>query len=301
MVGHRLSTAVVSLTLRAAGLTLVATLTCAASAFGSTIAPNAVVPSVARLIPAGDRGKTFVVPENATYAPDEFIAANGHTIEGMDPDLVRALSTVMGIKLRLTNVSFDEIIPGLVSGKYQISVSSIDDTKQRERQVTFVDYARTGQTFVTRSDSGITSRNFGYLCGLTVAVEYGTTELSYVAQQSSQCLEAGAKPVTIVPFPNQTRADHALETGLVKLILLDAPVADYTAAKSDGKLVLVGKPHSPQPFGVAVSKGSHLAAAVQAGLRYLVSHGYYAAILTKWRLGSITIPASQMVVTGANG
>ncbi len=79
--------------------------------------------------PADLRSTTLLSPENATYAPDEFVAPNGHAIEGVDPDLLRALAKVIDVKVAFTNVPFDEIIPGLVSGQYQISASSIDDTK----------------------------------------------------------------------------------------------------------------------------------------------------------------------------
>src|ERR1700731_2579979 len=39
-----------------------------------------------------------VVAADATYAPNEFVAANGKTVVGMDADLAAALGSVMGLK-----------------------------------------------------------------------------------------------------------------------------------------------------------------------------------------------------------
>ena len=42
------------------------------------------------------------------------------------------------------NATFDTIIPGLQSGKYDVGMSSFTDTKAREKQVNFVDYFSAG-------------------------------------------------------------------------------------------------------------------------------------------------------------
>ena len=44
--------------------------------------------AIAAEVPAAIRSKgTVTVAADATYAPNEFIAPNGHTVVGMDPDL----------------------------------------------------------------------------------------------------------------------------------------------------------------------------------------------------------------------
>jgi polar amino acid transport system substrate-binding protein len=58
---------------------------------------------------------TLSVAADATYAPNEFIASDGHTVIGMDPDLAKALAQVMGLKADVKNVTFDAIIPGLAA------------------------------------------------------------------------------------------------------------------------------------------------------------------------------------------
>ena len=70
---------------------------------------------------------------DATYPPDEFVAANGTTIVGMDADFNVALGAVMGVPWRGINATFDTIITGLTSGKYDVGNSSFTVEASREK------------------------------------------------------------------------------------------------------------------------------------------------------------------------
>jgi polar amino acid transport system substrate-binding protein len=89
---------------------------------------------IAAEVPAKIKSKgTLTVAADATYAPNEFVGSNGHTVVGMDPDLAGVLVKVMGLKDKVVNATFDTIIPGLSSGKYDLGMSSFTDTKARRR------------------------------------------------------------------------------------------------------------------------------------------------------------------------
>src|SRR5260370_20887011 len=92
-------------------------------------------------VPAAVKSKgTLTVAEDATYAPNEFIASDGHTVIGWDADLAKALGQVLGLKVTMVNATFDTIIPGLASGKYDLRMSSFTDTNARQQTLDFVDY-----------------------------------------------------------------------------------------------------------------------------------------------------------------
>src|SRR5437773_4652088 len=80
-----------------------------------TATPNINVPldkKVAAEVPSAVKSKgTLVVATDAEYAPNEFIAPDGHTIIGMDADLAKALAQAMGLKAELKNAVFESIIP----------------------------------------------------------------------------------------------------------------------------------------------------------------------------------------------
>ncbi len=143
---------------------------------GPAPAQAAANPAVEKLVPASVKSKgTLTVAADASYAPDEFFAPDGHTVIGMDADLTKALAGVMGLKAKVVNATFDSIIPGLAAGRYDMGASSFTDTKEREKTVDFVDYANVGESFYTKAQGGTTISSIADLCGKTVAVEKATT------------------------------------------------------------------------------------------------------------------------------
>jgi len=235
---------------------------------------------------------TLTVAADATYPPNEFIASNGHTVIGMDPDLGHALGKVMGVKFNFVNASFDTIIPGLQSGKYDLGMSSFTDTKAREKVVDFVTYFSAGTSFYVKSSGGPTIRSLADLCGHTVAAERGTTQASDAAAQSAKCKKAGKPGVGVQVYPDQNSANLALSSGRAQVGMADSPVAAYIVKQSHGQFKLTGKPYNTAPYGIAIPKGSGLAKPILAALKKLIANGTYKAILTKWGIqaGGITKP-----------
>src|SRR5206468_4933279 len=106
-----------------------------------TATPGINVPvdkSIAAQVPSSVKsGGTLTVAADATYAPDEFIASDGHTVIGMDADMAKALGQAMGLTPQVKNATFDSIIPGLAANKYDLGMSSFTITKEREKTVDF--------------------------------------------------------------------------------------------------------------------------------------------------------------------
>jgi len=239
------------------------------------------------------------VAADATYAPNEFIAPDGHTVIGMDADLSNALAGVMGLKATISNVKFDAIIPGLAAGKYDMGASSFTDTKVREKTVDFVDYFVAGESFYTKAQGGTTISGIAALCGHTVAVETTTTEQTDAQTQSATCKKAGKPAVTVLVLGDQNAANLAVASGRAQLGFADTPVAAYQVKKTNGQFKLVGQTFSAAPYGLALPKKSGMAPAVLAALKVLMSNGTYTSILTKWGVQSGAIPVSGVKINGA--
>ncbi|MBL7488893.1 ABC transporter substrate-binding protein [Frankia sp. AgB1.9] len=266
---------------------------CGGSSGGSSAAstPSAAVSAVATL-PAALAGKTLTAAADASYAPNEFFDTDGKTVVGMDADLIKALGTALGTKVDVKNVGFDDIIPALDAGKYNIGISSFTDTKEREAKVDFVTYFSAGTSFFTSADKPAAVKTLDDLCGLTVAVEKGTTQADDATAQDGTCKTAGKPGVTVSQFPDQNGANLALTSGRAQVSMADSPVADYQVKLSDGKLKLVGTPYGTAPYGIAVPKNSGLAQPLLTALKSLIADGTYKQILTKWGVedGAITSP-----------
>jgi polar amino acid transport system substrate-binding protein len=249
-------------------------------------------------VPAAVKSKgTLTVAADASYAPNEFFASDGKTVQGMDADLAKALATKLGLKAKVVNAGFDGIIPGLAANKYDLGMSSFTDTKEREQTVDFVTYFSAGTSFYTKAQGGPAITGLDSLCGHHVAAEKGTTQADDAAAQSKKCTSAGKKAVAVSVFPDQNGANLAINSGRADVGMADSPVADYQVKQSGGSFKLVGTPYGTAPYGIAIPKGNGMAQPVLDGLTALIADGTYKTILTKWGVqdGAITTP----VINGA--
>ncbi len=262
---------------------------------GPAPAQAAANPAVEKLVPESVKSKgTLTVAADASYAPDEFFAPDGHTVIGMDADLTKALAGVMGLKAKVVNATFDSIIPGLAAGRYDMGASSFTDTKEREKTVDFVDYANVGESFYTKAQGGTTISSINDLCGKTVAVEKATTEETDAHTQSGKCTKAGKPAVKVLSFQDQNGANLAVASGRAQLGFADTPVAAYQVKKTGGQFKLIGQTFATAPYGLAIPKQSGLAKAVLAGLKDLIKKGTYASILQHWGLSQIAITSPKI-------
>jgi polar amino acid transport system substrate-binding protein len=191
-------------------------------------AATGVNAAAAALVPASIKSKgTLVVAADASYAPNEFLASNGTTVVGMDADLADAIGKELGLKVSVKNITFDSIIPGLANGRFDLGMSSFTDTKAREKQVNFVTYFSAGTSFYTKATGGPAITGLSSLCGLSVAVESGTTQEADDKAQSTKCTGAGKKAVNVLSFATQSAANVALNAGRAQVGMADSPVAAY--------------------------------------------------------------------------
>jgi polar amino acid transport system substrate-binding protein len=268
------------------------TTTAATTTTATTITTPATDSKIAGEVPAKFKSKTLTFATDATYAPNEFIGSNGKSIEGMDPDLGKALGAVMGVKVKFVNTSFDGIIPGLAAGKFDVGMASFTDTKERQKVVDFVTYFEAGTSFYVKASGGPTINSLADLCGHSVGVERGTTQADDSTAQNTKCKSAGKSGVKVSVYPDQNAANLSISSGRAQVGMADSPVAAYIVKQSNGQFKLTGKSYNTAPYGIAIPKGSGLTKPFLDALKVLMSDGTYKAILTKWGVedGAITNP-----------
>jgi len=255
--------------------------------------PSAANAAIVAKVPAAMKTKgTLNVATEAQYAPMEFIASDGHTIIGVDADLVTALAEVMGLKANLINANFETIIPGLAAGRYDLGASSFTDTKEREKTVNFVTYFKAGISFYAKTSANPGVETISDLCGKTVAVEKGTVELEEAQAQSKKCTKEGKGSVTVLSFPGQNAVNLAVSSGRAELGMADSPVVAYQIKQSNGQFKVIGKTYAFAPYGIAVPKTTGMTEPVYEALKVLIANGKYKQILEKWGVqeGAITEP-----------
>jgi polar amino acid transport system substrate-binding protein len=240
---------------------------------------------VANKVPKAIASKgTLTVAADATYAPDEFIASDGHTVLGMDADLAKAIAQEMGLKPDVKNVTFDAIIPGLAANKYDLGMSSFTATREREKTVDFVTYAQAGTSFFVKAQGGPDIQSLADLCGHSVAAEKGTTQEMDSTAQDKKCKAAGKPGVNVQVFPDENAVNLALSSGRADVGMADSPVAAYAVDQSNGQFKLSGEPYGTAAYGIAMPKGNGMAPAVQAAVKELMADGVYHKIFAYWGL-----------------
>jgi polar amino acid transport system substrate-binding protein len=224
---------------------------------------------------------------DATYAPNEYKDSSGKPI-GWDVDLANAIGAKLGVKMNYTIAKFDNIIPSITGGRYDIGVSSFTDTTEREKQVDFVNYYNAGILWASQKGKTVDPDN---ACGLKVAVEAGTYEdTDEVPAKSKACTDAGKPAIQVLKFDGQDQATNALVLGQVDAMSADSPITEYAISKQSGKIQPAGKTFDIAPYGIAVDKGAPLTKVIQKTLQSLVDDGTYTTILKKWGVedGAVT-------------
>jgi len=249
----------------------------AASGGTSTVTKDA---AAAALLPdkIAKAGK-IIVGMDPTYPPNEKKDASGQPI-GWEVELMDAVAGKLGVKAVYAVAKFDNIIPSITGGKYDVGVSSFTDNTAREKVVDFVNYYTAGIQWAAPTGKTVDPDN---ACGLKVAVQATTfQDTDEVPAKSKACTDAGKPAIQAVKFDTQDQATNAVALGQADAMSADSPVTLYAIAQLKGKLQLAGKSFEVAPYGVAVNKGDKIGKALQAALQSLVDDGTYKKILDKW-------------------
>jgi polar amino acid transport system substrate-binding protein len=263
-----------------------------ASAPASSAAPATDAAAVALLPAAVKSAGKLVVGTDATYAPNEYKDPSGKIV-GFDIDLFNAVAAKLGLTAQYVGATFDNIIPSVVGGTYQVGVSSFTDSKAREEKVDMVTYYSAGIQWAANPGKTVDPKN---ACGLTVAVQTGTTESDDLTALSKACTTAGKKAITQQKFDDQGQATTAAVLGKTDAMSADYPVTVAAVKASNGKLALVGETnYAAAPYGYAIAKtAGTLNQAIQKATQDLIDDGTYTTVLNKWGLGGGAVKTSQI-------
>lgn len=247
------------------------------------------VKEIAALLPAGT--KSLNVAMNLSTPPNKFLAPDGRTALGTNPDLARLMGRVFGIPVQFSNVSFDGIIPGLLSGQYDLSIASMGVTPERTKVLDMIDYAQWGSQAVSLKSSTIDVAN---LCGLNVGAQLGSLQLAKLLPElSTDCTLKGKKAINIVGLPSQQDALTQLTSGRLDAAFGDTPVMSYAVLKQPVFRVAGGEIR-PLPITLSTKKGSTLTPALLAAMKHIVTLPQYRETFKVWGLPNAAIDTVKM-------
>jgi len=194
------------------------------------------------------------------------------------------------------------------SGRYDIIMSAMTDTKNREEGqddkgkkvgagADFVNYFQAGSTILVQKGNPEHIKSLEDLCGKTVALQRGTANESLAQDQSKKC----DKPIEILDFKKDTQALVQVRQGRAVADINDFPVAAYNAKTSGGgeNFEVVGDQIDGAPYGIAVSKKkTELRDAIQAAMNAIMKNGDYQKVMKKWEVTNGTLDEATVNAAG---
>lgn len=256
----------------------------AAKTSGST-APVETDAAAAAALPQAIRDKgTLTVTMSQSSPPMHFMAGDGTTTTGVDPEVATALGQALGLKTTVISGPFDGIIPGIAAGKFDMAISMMSPSAERMKVLDFVDYYQSG------SGIGVAPGNpqqltVDTLCGKRVGALKGSfQDLKRLPALSEACTSTGKEAIQVMTYPDMQAPNLALTAGRIDAVYIDGPTLGY-AIKQGGQIELLGE-KDLSPVSIGFKKGAGLEKAVQLGMESLAKSGKYKEILDKWGVGT---------------
>ena len=256
-------------------------------------------------LPQAIRDKGVIkVGSDIAYAPVEFKDDSGKVV-GIDPDLAEAMGKQLGVKFEFQNATFDTLIGGLASKRYDIAMSAMTDTKDRQEGidgdtgkkvgagVDFVDYFTAGVSLYTNKGDTKGIKTWDDLCGKTMAVQRNTFSHDLAKEQAKKCKDDGKAALKIEDFATNPEAETRMRSKGADVVSADFPIAAYSVKNVGGGkyFEIVGEQVEAGPYGIAVAKeDTELRDALQAAVQAIIDNGEYEKIIKKWGVedGAIT-------------
>src|SRR5712691_9506957 len=253
-------------------------------------APTSATPTVAPstdLITSG----VVTVGSDTTYPPQEYIdTATGHAT-GFDVDLITAIAQRMGLKSKPVTTSFDTIINSLVAKRFDVVISAVSVTPERQKKVDFVPYFNAGESLLVKVGNPSNIKSTADLCGQKVGVQNGTIEQTDLNTANDACKKAGKAAIEITALTNQTDVIQLLASSRVVATYQDSPVTDYFNKLHPGQFAVGGSVVNAGIEGIVVRKGdSAMFNAIQTAFNQLKADGTYNSLIQKWGLTNEAIP-----------
>lgn len=242
---------------------------------------------IAKTVPEKFKDKPQPLGVFNSFPPQNFVDANGDLV-GYDVDIAKAVGQVLGIDFKLVGVPWDSIIPGMQSGRFVATFSSLNPTPERLQTLDAISFSHTGSAFITKKGGKkITTANDA--CGLKVSSVSGSNQLAGVEDISKKCVAQGLPKIATKPYPDASAGVLALRSGRVDSFSESEVALAYLAQQSKGDVVMQPYKFQSTPSGAGFPKGSGLAEPVAAAINELIKDGTYQKILEEWNVSDIAV------------
>lgn len=162
----------------------------------------------------------LVVAMNPEFAPFEFktLVDGKNQVVGSDVKLAQAIADKLGVKLVLSEMSFDNVLNSLQAGKADLAISGISATAERAKVFDFSDsYYTAKNVVIIKKDKVDQYKGKESLSGQSVAVQKGSVQETVAKEQLPE--------ISPVSLASVGALVNELVTGKVEAVVLEEPIA----------------------------------------------------------------------------
>lgn len=224
---------------------------------------------------------TLTIGTSAEYEPFEYMEDGEY--KGFDLELAQAIADDLGLELKIENVDFDTIVPGVASGtKYDMGIAAITATPEREKEVGFTDsYYMDDQAIVAMADNTeITGDNYADALnaeGMKIAVQSGSTAEAFAKENFPNA--------ELVPFKNATDCFAAVQSSQANALVTNRSVAAQLVATSFSNEQVIKQISTGEEYAIAVNKdNTALLDALNDSIAKLTEDGTVDELMTKYNI-----------------
>lgn len=234
-----------------------------------------------------DRGVLRVGLE-AGYQPFEMTNKKGQIV-GFDVDIAKVMAKKMGVKLELVNTAWDGIIPALLTKKFDILMSGMTITAERNLKINFANpYIVVGQTILIAKKHEGKVKSYKDLNNSKYTV---ATKLGVTAHEATKRLMPKAK---LNLFESEAEAFLEVKNGKADAFVYDLPMCAIHYSENKNSVVFLDDPFTFEPLAWAIRKGDpDFMNWLNNFLAQIKGDGTYDKIYSKWFLSNAWIKTLQ--------
>ena len=253
---------------------------------------------------SGGSGGGLKVATGTQFPPMEYITTDTKKLTGFDIDLGNALAKKMGTKITWVQLDYNQFLSSLKTGRVNMILGGMGDTKERQGQATFVDYLLTGtQLFTSTAQKGKGISSLTDLCGKTVAASENSNYKIYIdAWSKKNCQGKGKPAIKVLGTDGSPAARLQLKQGRAVAVAQTSETVSYQIKQEPGSYVKLGGPidHEYYGMGFATTDSARKDKVVKA-LNALIDDGTYGKIAKKWGVSSQAIKKATVNLKPVSG
>ncbi|MFJ5232740.1 ABC transporter substrate-binding protein [Kitasatospora sp. NPDC088391] len=258
------------------------------------------VDAIAALVPdeVRRRGTLRVAASVGSVPPLGFYATDDRTVIGTEPDIAYLIGDVLGLKVELDPVSWENVFVGLDSGKYDAGITNVTVTEARKEKYDFATYRLDILGFEAKKGGSWKVKGPADVAGHTIGVSSGTNQEKLLLAWNDQNVKAGLKPVDVKYYQNASDYYLALGSGRIDAWLGPNPSGAFHAAQT-GETEIIGTYSGAGDtvlgkIAATTKKDNGLVKALNGAVNEVIKNGTYGQVLKRWGLDNEAVPTSEI-------